>query len=76
MGIAGLLPVAMTLIGDFFKGAQKVKAMGYMSSTMALGAVVAPMIGGGLAMLSWRFSFLFYAVSIPLAVSIALASFQ
>ncbi|HED24554.1 MAG TPA: MFS transporter, partial [Firmicutes bacterium] len=30
LGIAGLLPVAMTLIRDFFEGPTKVKAMGYL----------------------------------------------
>lgn len=70
VGIAGLMPVAMSLIRDFFEGPQKVKAMGYLSSVLALGMVVAPLIGGGLAMLSWRFSFLFYAVSIPLAAAV------
>ncbi len=70
MGIAGLLPVAMTLIRDFFEGPKRVKAMGYLTSVLAIGGTIAPIIGGNLAVLSWRFAFLFYTVSIPLAVAI------
>ncbi len=72
IGIAGLLPVAMTLVGEFYSGQKKVQAMGYMSSLLAIGGVMAPVIGGGLAVISWKLTFLFYSLSIPLAAAIVI----
>lgn len=70
IGIAGMAPVAMTLIGDFYDGLVRTKAMGYYSAIMSIGGVTAPIIGGGLATLSWSFPFLFYLITIPLAISV------
>lgn len=70
IGIAGMAPVALTLIGDFYGGLERTKAMGMFSSTLAVGGILAPIIGGTLASLSWKFPFLVYFVSIPLAFAI------
>lgn len=68
VGIAGLIPVAMTIIGDLFKGKDRLKFMGYLSGTISIGAVIIPTIGGALATVDWRLVFAVYGFSLILAV--------
>ncbi len=68
IGIAGLVPVAMTVIGDLFTGDKRLKFMGYLSGTISLGAVIIPTIGGTLASIDWRLVFAVYGLSIFLAL--------
>ncbi len=68
IGIAGMLPIAMTMIGELYTGLDRVNAMGKMSMTTGIGAVSAPLIGGTLAAYGWNVPFLFYGLTVPLAV--------
>jgi ACDE family multidrug resistance protein len=68
IGIAGMMPVAMTMIGELYSGLDRVHAMGRMSMTTAIGSVSAPLIGGSMAVFGWNYPFLFYALTIPLAL--------
>lgn len=68
VGIAGITPMALILIGDFYSGSEKSTAMGRLSSTRSGGGMLAPIIGGALASLNWCLPFLLYSLSIPLAV--------
>ncbi len=72
IGIAGMLPIAMTMIGELYTGLDRVNAMGKMSMTTGIGAVSAPLIGGIMASFAWNVPFLFYGLSIPLAVIVAM----
>jgi len=54
IGIAGMMPVAMTMIGELYSGLDRVHAMGRMSMTTAIGSVSAPLIGGGMAVFGWN----------------------
>ncbi len=67
IGIAGLVPIAMTVIGDLFSGDKRLQLMGYLSGTISLGAAVIPFIGGVLASVSWKLVFAVYGLSIFLA---------
>lgn len=60
VGVAGIMGIATTLIGDYFTGRARQTFMGLQSSFMALGGVVYINLGGGLALLSWRAAFLVY----------------
>ncbi|MBP1908135.1 MFS transporter [Methanolobus bombayensis] len=71
IGIAGMLPIAMTMIGELYTGLDRVNAMGIMSMTTGFGAVSAPLIGGILASFAWNVPFLFYGLSVPLAIIVA-----
>ncbi len=73
IGIAGMLPIAMTMIGELYEGLDRVNAMGKMSMTTGIGAVSAPLIGGTLAVYGWNVPFLFYGLTVPLAVIVAFA---
>lgn len=68
VGIAGMAPMALVLIGDLYDGSERAAAMGSLSSTRSAGGVIAPLLGGTLASLSWNFAFIVYTASIPLAV--------
>lgn len=72
MGIAGLVPVAMTLIRDWFKEQKRLRAMGILSGAISLSAVIIPLIGGFLGSFHWRFPFLVYGLSIVLALLFSL----
>lgn len=68
MGIAGLIPVAMTVLSDWFSDrAQRIKMMGYLSGTISASAVLIPLLGGILAAQDWRYPFLVYGFSVLLA---------
>lgn len=67
IGVAGMAPVTITLIGDFYGGLGKVKAMGAFSGVLAIGGVGAPLIGGILADISWKLPFSIYLISVPFA---------
>jgi len=60
--------MALILIGDMYSGDQKASAMGSLSSTRSAGGIIAPLLGGSLASLDWRFAFFVYTASIPLAL--------
>lgn len=68
IGIAGLVPIAMTVIGDLFSGDKRVQHMGYLAGTISAGAVVIPTIGGSLASIDWRLIFTVYGFSLVLAL--------
>jgi len=68
IGIAGLIPVAMTIIGDLFQKKRRLQVMGYLTGTISLGAVVIPSIGGFLASVDWRLVFAVYGFSLLLAL--------
>ena len=68
IGVAGMMTLALLIIGDVYKGFDSVKAISRVSMSLAIGAISAPVIGGGLAILGWNYPFLFYALSLPFAL--------
>lgn len=68
IGIAGMIPIAMTMIGELYDEVDRIHAMGRISVTTSIGAISAPFIGGSMALVSWNYPFLFYMLTIPLAV--------
>ncbi|MDD1730000.1 MAG: MFS transporter [Methanospirillum sp.] len=67
-GVAGMTILALLIIGDVYPGRESVKPISRVSMSLALGAISAPLIGGGLAMIGWNYPFLFYALSLPFAL--------
>ncbi|OWZ84355.1 MFS transporter [Natranaerobius trueperi] len=68
IGIAGLIPIAMTIIGDLFTGDRRLQLMGYLTGIISLGAAVIPTLGGSLATIDWRLVFLVYSLPLILAI--------
>ncbi|MFN2364320.1 MAG: MFS transporter [Halarsenatibacteraceae bacterium] len=68
IGIAGLIPVAMTIFKDLFAGDEKLKLMGYLTGAISIGAVIIPSLGGFLASIDWRLVFAVYSLSLILGL--------
>jgi len=64
LGVAGIMSLVTTLIGDYFAGDARRKLMGLQGSFMALGGVVYLNMGGLLAEISWRGPFLVYLLAL------------
>jgi len=67
IGIAGMMPMVMTLVGDLYDSENRVKAMGAISATTGIGSALAPFLGGVLAGIVWRIPFFLYFLTIPLS---------
>ncbi len=67
---AAVLTVSTTLIGDFFKGHERDRWLGFQTAVASLSAVVLIFIGGLLGTFGWRGPFAVYASSLILLVGI------
>lgn len=68
IGASGLMVLAITLIGDFYDGAQRHAVIGVNGSAIGIGAATYPLIGGTLASVSWNVPFAFFGVSLVVGV--------
>jgi MFS family permease len=58
------MPTVITLIADYFEGAERQKFVGIQIAFMSLGGIVFIGLGGVLADLGWRYPFLIYLSSL------------
>lgn len=70
IGAAGLSVLYITLIGDLYSGQERAKAMGYNASVLSVGCATYPALGGALATLGWRYTFLLALLAIPLGAAV------
>ncbi len=73
IGAAALGALNATLIGDIFTGDRRVTAMGYNAGVISTAAAGYPLIGGALALISWRYPFLLPLIALPVALLVAFA---
>lgn len=66
IAVAGVISISTTLIGDYFRAAERARFLGLQGSFMALGGVVFLNLGGVLADWSWRGPFLVYIAGLLL----------
>ena len=45
LGAGGVMPLAITIVGDLYRGHERVKVQGYLSSIWGISAVTGPLIG-------------------------------
>lgn len=64
IAVAGIMTVAVTLIGDYFEGRTRERFMGIQAASMSFGGMIFVGTGGFLADISWRSPFLIYGFSI------------
>lgn len=58
LGAAGVLPIALTIIGDVFTLQQRARIQGFFSAVWGISAVVGPLLGAVIVEhASWRFVF-------------------
>ena len=63
-----VMTITITLVGDYYDGAERQKFMGTQSAFMALGGLVFVGIGGFLADLHWRAPFAMYFFSLVVLI--------
>lgn len=72
VGVGIIMPMSTGLITYYFTRDKQDVLMGYSSAMNMLGGVVATLIAGALAMISWRMSFLVYFLGVVSIVPVAL----
>ena len=72
VGVAGMMSLGVTLIGDIFKEKARAVAMGYRSSAQSFVNVGMPFISGIVATLTWYYPFFIYVLALPLALLVSL----
>ncbi len=65
VAVAMSMTTAITLISDYLEGPEREQFMGYFSSALSIGGMVYFILGGFVAMLSWRAPFFIYLLGIP-----------
>ncbi|MBD2386452.1 MFS transporter [Cylindrospermum sp. FACHB-282] len=73
IGVASLMSLSITLIGDLYTGDRRTTAMGYSSSVGSVGTASYPLIGGALATLGWNYPFMLPLVAIPVGFLVLFA---
>jgi MFS family permease len=72
VGSAGLINLAVVLIGDHWEGMARAKAIGQNAAVLTVSLAIFPALGGLLAgTFGWRASFLPYGVGLVTAVAVA-----
>jgi len=65
---AGLITLAITLIGDTFEGSQRNAIMGLNGAVLSIGTGIYPLVGGLLSEIDWRAPFALYLVGVPVGL--------
>ncbi|WP_231293290.1 MULTISPECIES: MFS transporter [unclassified Sporosarcina] len=71
-GVGLVMPLAITLISDYFKGREQVKMMGYNSAFSNFGGILTMMLAGYLATISWKAPFNVYLMGIVIMMLVFL----
>lgn len=64
------MPISQSLPADFFEGPEKTHVVARVGSSIPLGNIIFVPISGILSYYSWRYTFLVYAVSIPVVIAV------
>ena len=73
-GAAFLPPAALGIIGNEFRGADRVRAFGVWGSVIGLAVVSGPVIGGVVtSLMGWRWTFL---INLPLCIALVVATLR
>jgi MFS family permease len=67
---AAVITLSTTLIGDYYKGSDRDKWLGYQTAVASVAAVVLFALSGFLGHYGWRAVFLIYALPLPMALLI------
>lgn len=70
VAMAGLAPVAVTLLGDFYRGPTATTAQGFRTSIAGFGLSAVPLLAGWLAGIGWQLPFVLYAAAFPVGLAI------
>ncbi|MDI6715813.1 MAG: MDR family MFS transporter [Actinomycetota bacterium] len=66
LGAGAVMPIAMTIIGDLYPGAERARVQGLLSSVWAIAAIVGPALGGVIVQtIGWPWIF---EINVPLGI--------
>ncbi|HEY8385270.1 MAG TPA: MFS transporter, partial [Porticoccaceae bacterium] len=68
VGVGILMPMSSALMAQFFEGRERLRMMGLSSSVTSLFGVVANVMVGYLALVSWRYGFAVYSLGLLVLV--------
>ena len=71
LGAGSLATLSLILIGDLFSNKEQKEALGYRTSFGYLSNGILPIFGGFLAVISWNYPFLLFALGIPISIMAA-----
>lgn len=73
LGLAGaaIYPLSVTLLGDFFDGAENAAGQGIRVGVIGIGTVIVPAVTGYLSGIRWNAPFLLFLVVVPITVLVA-----
>ena len=69
LSIAGIKTATVAMVGDYYKGAERNKIIGWQGSAMKIGGVVFMLLGGFLANYNWQVPFLGYMLAFAILPS-------
>ncbi|SFH27591.1 Predicted arabinose efflux permease, MFS family [Desulfotomaculum arcticum] len=72
MGVGLIMPLSTSLVADFYEGDARTKMMGQVGASNNLGGIIALVLSGWLASISWRFSFGVYLLGLFVALLVLL----
>jgi len=72
VGFSGIVPIIITSIGDAYADDTEAAAQGLRFTTSGLSQALFPALAGLLVVFAWQYPFAFYALSVPIALMVAL----
>lgn len=72
IGASALLPLTIVLISDILPGEQEIQGQGIKVALDRVSMITLPLVGGALAILSWRAAFVPFVLIVLLAIAAAL----
>ncbi len=68
IGASALSTLNVAMVGDFFKGPDRMRVMGFVGATQNIGSGLLPLLGGVLAAVAWFYPFGVAMLAIPLGL--------
>ena len=65
IGIGLVVPVATSLISDYFDGNEKDVMLGYQTAAANLGSMIMTFLGGIIAVWGWHYNYFVYLLAVP-----------
>lgn len=71
LGSAGIIPIVIASLGDFYGGSKEATAQGLRFTATGFVQAAVPVIAGALVAIAWQYPFLLYGLALPAAVLVA-----
>lgn len=65
IGIGLVVPIAASLVADYFDGGEKDALLGYQTAAANIGSMLMTFLGGVLAVIGWYYNYLVYLLALP-----------